>query len=160
MLSMMVRIRFSVSASRISVSTRSQMAAVSSMRVPVGARMCSLNSPVSTLGKKSCPSQGRRQRKPRSSKKQNTNNLRCAMQLSSNRVVAHRASVQILLRILFASARKDCATSPPLAPLLRSATPADTWPWWAPGFARAGRTPASRIPPLRPEARRDSGPRR
>src|SRR6266849_3528408 len=45
---------------RISFSTRSHKAAVSSMRVPVGARRCSVNSPLSTDGKKSCPSHGSR----------------------------------------------------------------------------------------------------
>ena len=44
--------------SRIACSTRSQSTAVSSMRVPVGARRCSLNWPLSTAGKKSCPTHG------------------------------------------------------------------------------------------------------
>jgi len=40
--------------------------AVSSMRIPVGARRCSLKEPLSTLGKKSRPSQGIRiAREPR-----------------------------------------------------------------------------------------------
>ena len=40
------------------VSTRSQRRAVSSMRVPVLARTCSLNWPLSVVGKKSWPSHG------------------------------------------------------------------------------------------------------
>src|SRR5713226_484152 len=43
---------------RIDCSTRSQRLAVSSIRIPVGARRCSLKEPLSTLGKKSRPSQG------------------------------------------------------------------------------------------------------
>src|SRR6266481_3122852 len=51
---------------RIDCSTRSQRLAVSSMRIPVGARRCSLKEPLSTLGKKSRPSQGIRiAREPR-----------------------------------------------------------------------------------------------
>src|SRR5216683_5443487 len=41
---------------RIDCSTRSQRLAVSSIRIPVGARRCSLKEPLSTLGKKSRPS--------------------------------------------------------------------------------------------------------
>src|SRR6202453_3494820 len=52
MLSMTERISFCGISLRIASSTWSQSAAVSSMRVPVGARRCSLNSPVSTAGKK------------------------------------------------------------------------------------------------------------
>ena len=44
--------------SRITFSTRSQSAAVSSMRVPVGARTCSFSSALSTGGKKSWPRNG------------------------------------------------------------------------------------------------------
>jgi hypothetical protein len=43
---------------RIAVSMSSARRAVSSIRVPVGARRCSLISPASTLGKKSRPRNG------------------------------------------------------------------------------------------------------
>ena len=43
---------------RIDASTRSVSRAVSSMRVPVLARTCSVNCPLSVSGKKFCPSRG------------------------------------------------------------------------------------------------------
>src|SRR3954451_4299387 len=57
MLSMTLTISFDGMISRIALCTRSHSAAVSSMRVPVGARRCSLNWPLSTDGKQSSPTQ-------------------------------------------------------------------------------------------------------
>ena len=58
MLSMMLVTSWGGISWRMEFSTRSQSRAVSSMRVPVGARRCRVNWPLSTLGKKSWPIQG------------------------------------------------------------------------------------------------------
>ncbi len=58
MLSMMLSSSYSGISRRIAVSTRSASRAVSSMRVPVLARRCRMNWPLSLVGKKFSPSHG------------------------------------------------------------------------------------------------------
>ena len=150
------------SARRMDCSTRSQRRAVSSMRVPVGARRCSLNWPLSTEGKKSCPSQGTRAPPERRTKTRSTPPETLADGAGSVPAGAGnaRASARSLLRTAFAGAPEDCCSTPGCAWPLAHDRAADTSPWSAPAFATADRTPASRTPRPRPAAQTDTAQRR
>ena len=150
--------------SRMVCSTRSHKRAVSSMRVPVRARRCSLNWPLSTAGKKSWPSQGnssqRQQRRTPGSQRQRQLPVirRHASQQPRDSARESRSNASSNRNCMRTRGLRLCRRHV-LGVVLVSAS-ADTWPWSAPGFARAGRRPAWRRPRLRPAARTGTAPRR
>ncbi len=129
------------------------------MRVPLGARRCSLNWPLSTAGKKSSPTQrARNNDATQAPRKAAVKSAAPVDALLEQRTVAvahpHEASIDRALQ----RSRTDCATGRRCrAPRARAA---GTSPSSAPACATGRRTPASRRRPPRPSARRGSARRR
>ena len=141
----------------------SQSAAVSSMRVPVRARRCSLIWPASTLGKKSWPSRAasRRKAEDREAAMAAGTAQRSAAAAPApleQRVIARRASARSRARSRAGSAAAGARVA--ACGLRHRAPAASTSPASAPASATARRRPASRTPPPRPAARTGTWRRR
>ena len=141
------------------VSTSSASRAVSSMRVPVGARMCRRIWPASTLGKKSRPSTKNR---PHDSTQNPRNAARTGARRTSSAAQDQRCSarahpLEAGVEALIQTHAADSAWRPPSA-CARGPSAASRAS--APASATGCRTRASRTPRLRRAARTGSARRR
>ena len=142
---------------RMAPSTRSASCAVSSMRVPVLARMCRMNWPLSVSGKKFWPSHGTSSEGRDADRQEDRDeHARGGAPRGQQRRDRRRGTARSHARSPAATEPADCATAPRDA-----AWPsADTSPSSAPGCATARRRRAWRTPRLPPAARTDSARRR
>ena len=145
--------------SRMAASTSSASRAVSSMRVPVGARMCRRIWPASTLGKKSRPSTGYSRQDSRQKPRKSAMNAPALAPAGPTAPACRRAA---RARTGGRSCGRRAAAGSGWCRRLpwRGRRPSAASPASAPACARAGRTRASRTPPPRPAARTGSAPRR
>ena len=140
---------------RIWSSIRSHNAAESSMRVPVGARKCKMNCPLSTVGKKSCPTKGSSAKEStQKHKKQTANTFPWRMHALEQPMIRIAKAVESFFESrLHAHQRIARPFGLFDALFLRLLYEQSIAPWWAPASAKADKTPASQIPRLRRGAR-------
>ena len=161
MLSITLSISFAGISSRIIRSTSSHSAAVSSMRVAVGARICSLICPASTVGKKSSPSQGSSAKEQaHTARKPNGKQNPVREALLQDSTVSVSQLFETAIQNVPAVAPADSGWPGISAPIPLRGPSAGTGPSSAPVSGKASTRPASRKRRPRRAARTGSAPRR